>query len=213
MFHTAEARWFIPVTLPDAVLDWFRAGRPLDSEGVQVHEYLLFPDCESVGVKLRDGRFEIKAMQGASQLLSLNVGIIGRTEQWVKWSFASEALQALDPALHQSGPWLKVRKERFLRRFSGGRDRLKEVVVYQEPFPLVGCTIEVTRIDVDANPRLWFSLGFEAFGPATVTPHILNDALLMFFNEHGCIPGMTLSKNESASYPAWLTRLVKTLSG
>ena len=56
MFHTAEARWFIPVALPDAVLDWFRAGRPLGSEGVQVHEYLLFPDCESVGVKLRDGR-------------------------------------------------------------------------------------------------------------------------------------------------------------
>jgi hypothetical protein len=213
MLYTAEARWFIPVTLPDAVLDWFRAGQPLDSEGVQVHEYLLFPDCDSVGVKLRDGRLEIKAMRCAPQPLSPNCGINGRKEQWVKWSFASEALQALDPALNQSGAWLKVRKERFLRRFSAERGRLMEVTARQGPLPVVGCNIEVTRIDVDAKPRFWFSLGLEAFGPATVTSQILNDALGLFFDEHGCIPGTTLSECESASYPAWLTKLVKTFSG
>jgi len=212
MLHTTEARWFIPVILPDAVLDWFRAGQPLDSEGVQVHEYLLFPDCDSVGVKLRDGRLEIKAMRGASQPLSANCGINGRKEQWVKWSFASEALQALNPALHQSGHWLKVRKERFLRRFSAERGPLREVTVKQEPFPLVGSTIEVTRIEVDANPRFWFSLGLEAFGPTTVAARILEDTLGLFFNEHGSIPGTTLSEYESASYPAWLTKLAKTFS-
>ena len=208
MWYTAEARWFIPETLPDAVLDWFRAGQALNSGGVQVHEYLLFPDCDSVGVKLRDGRFEIKAMRGASQPLSQDLGINGRTEQWVKWSFASEGLQALDQALHQSGRWLKVRKERFLRRFSAERGRLMEVTARQGALPVVGCNIEVTRIDVDANPRFWFSLGFEAFGPATVTARILDDALLLLFNEHGCGPGTTLSESESTGYPAWLAKLV-----
>jgi hypothetical protein len=207
VWHTAEARWFIPETLPDAVLEWFRADQTLDSGGVQVHEYLLFPDCDSVGVKLRDGRFEIKAMQGASQPLRQDLGIKGRTEQWVKWSFANEGLQVLDQALHQSGRWLKVRKERYLRRFSVERGRLMEVTASQGPLPLVGCNIEVTRIDVDADPRFWFTLGFEAFGPTTVTARILNDALLLFFNEHGSVPGTTLSEYESASYPAWLAKL------
>ena len=209
MLHTSEARWFIPERLPDAVLDWFRAGEALDSEGVQVHEYLLFPDCDSVGVKLRDGRFEIKAMRGPSQPLSPPFGIKGRTEQWVKWSFASEALQALDPALHQSGRWLKVRKERYLRWFTHEQGRLTEVTGRQVPLPVVGCHIEVTRIDVDADPRSWFSLGFEAFGPPAVTARVLDDALFAFFNEHGPVPGRTLNENESASYPAWLAKLVR----
>jgi len=212
VLYTAEARWFIPEALPDAVLDWFRAGHALESEGVQVHEYLLFPDCNSVGVKLRDGRLEIKALRGASRSLSQGLGISGRTEEWVKWSFASEGLQALDQALHQSGRWLKVRKERFSRRFSSERDRLMEVTVGQGPLPVVGCNVEVTRIDVDANPRFWFSLGFEAFGPATVTAGILDDTLLLFFSEHGCVPGTTLSEYASASYPTWLANLVKTFS-
>jgi hypothetical protein len=67
------------------------------------------------------------AMRGTSQPLSQDLGINGRTEQWVKLSFASEGLRALDQALHQSGRWLKVHKERFLRRFSAERGRLTEV--------------------------------------------------------------------------------------
>jgi len=212
VLHTAEARWFIPEALPDAILDWFAAGRPLDSEGVQVHEYLLFPGCDSVGVKLRNGRLEVKAMRGPSQPLSLHIGIEGRTEQWVKWSFASDSLQALDKALHQSGRWLKVRKERFLRRFSAEQGTLTEVAVGQRPFATVGCHFEVTRIDVDADPRFWFSLGFEAFGPPVATARILDDALLLFFNAHGCMPGTTLSENESACYPAWLSKVIGTFS-
>ncbi|HME45556.1 MAG TPA: hypothetical protein VKF36_20865 [Syntrophorhabdales bacterium] len=212
MLHTAETRWFIPERLPDAVLDWFRAGQPIDSEGVQVHEYLLFPDCDSVGVKLRDGRLEIKAMRGSPQTLILRSGIKGRTEQWVKWSLVSEALQALDPALHQSGRWLKVRKERFLRWFTHEQGRLTEVTGRQEPSAVVGCHIEVTRIDVDADPRFWFSLGFEAFGPPALTAAVLDDALFAFFDKHGPVPGRALSEKESASYPVWLTKLVNTPS-
>ena len=213
MLHTAEARWFIPEALPDTVLEWFKGGQPLDSEGVQVHEYLLFQDCESVGVKLRDGRLEIKAMRGPSQPLSLPAGIRGRTEQWVKWSLASEALRTIDEALHQSGRWLKVRKERFLRRFYSERGRLKEITILQGPFPLTGCTIEVARVDVDADPQSWYSLGFEAFGPLAVTAGILDDALFSFFNEQGPAPGRGLTENESAGYPAWLAKLVNTPSG
>ncbi len=126
MLYSTEVRWFIPEHLPDEVLDWFKAGRVLNSEGMHVHEYLLFPDCEYVGVKLRDGRFEIKAMRGSSEPLNPNLSVAGRREQWIKWSLASNALQALDEPLHQSGQWLKVRKERFLRRFYPEQGRIME---------------------------------------------------------------------------------------
>jgi hypothetical protein len=206
MLRSAETRWFIRGELPDEVLNWFKSAGPLDSEGVQVHEYLLFPDCQSVGAKLREGRFEIKAILAASQPLSLDLGIQGRTEEWVKWSFASEGLQIIDPALHQSGRWLKVYKERFLRRFSAERDSLVEVTARPGPLSGTGCNIELTRIEVEANPRFWFSLGFEAFAPSALPSQILLHTISLFFQEHGPMPGIPLGERNSFSYPAWLAK-------
>lgn len=211
MLRSAETRWFISGSLPAEVLSWFKSAQPLDSEGVQVHEYLLFPDCQSVGVKLREGRFEIKAILSASQPLNLGLGIQGRREEWVKWSFASEGLQTIDPALHQSGRWLKVYKERFLRRFSADRDSWVEVTARPGPLSGIGCNTELTRIEVEANPRFWFSLGFEAFGPPAVVAKILLKGIHLFFQEHGRVPGISLAERDSLSYPAWLAKVAKTL--
>jgi hypothetical protein len=201
----------IPGALPDGVFRWFKGGRILDSQGVQIHEYLLFPDCQSVGVKLREGRFEIKAILDASQPFSLGPGIQGTTEQWVKWSFASESLQAIDPALHHSGLWLKVYKERFLRKLSADRGILEEVSARPGALPGTGCNIELTRIELEANPRYWFSLGFEAFGPSPVAAKILLEAIHLFFLDHGQVPGISLGERNSLSYPAWLAKVTKTL--
>jgi hypothetical protein len=156
MLRSAEVRWFISGALPSEVLSWFKAGQPLDSEGVQVHEYLLFPDCQSVGVKLREGRFEIKGILGSSQPLNLEPGIRGRTEEWVKWSFESEDLQTIRPALLQTDRWLKVYKERFIRTFCADEGNLAEVAARPGPesgSPVrIGCNIELTRIEVEVNP-------------------------------------------------------------
>ena len=211
IWRSAEARWFISGALPDEVLRWFKAGQALDSEGVQVHEYLLFPDCQSAGVKLREGRFEIKAILAAAQPLSPDLAIKGRTDQWVKWSLESEGLESLDPTLHQSGRWLKVRKERFLRKYSADMGHLVEVTAPPGPLPRSGCNIELTRIEVEVTTRLWFSLGFEAFGPPAVAGKILLDALRCFFKDHGRVPGISLSEGNSLSYPAWLVKVAKTL--
>ncbi len=205
MLHSAEVRWFIPTTLPEGVRDWFKDGQPPpDSEDSRVDEYLLFPDCDSVGVKLREGRLEIKAMLCGPRPISAGVGINGRTDQWVKWSFESEGLRDLNQGLRQSGKWVKVRKERYLRKFSADADTAVEVPAKQKPFPVVGCNVELTRIEVEADPRFWFSLGFEAFGPSGSTPKILDDTLRLFFTGRGLVPGVTLNGLASLSYPAWL---------
>ena len=213
MLYSAETRWFIPERLPDEVLNWFKGGMILDSEEVRVHEYLLFPDCESVGVKLREGRLEIKAICGPSQPIKADLGVRGHIERWTKWSLPIDGMRTLDVALHQSDRWMKVHKERFLRRFSAEQGRPVEVTKRQGYFPTVGCNVEVTRIEVDADPQYWFTIGFEAFGPPSVTRRILDEALLLFFEEHGRVPGSTLGEDESTGYPAWLAKLTKTSSG
>ena len=209
IFRTSEARWFIPGSLPDEALKWFIADRSLDPEGVQIHEYLVLPDCPSVGVKLREGRFEIKAILEPPQPLGPDLPVKGRTDRWVKWSLASEGLQTLEPALHQSGTWLKVRKERFLRRFAADTGRLVEVIAPPGSFPGSGVNLELTRIGAEINPRSWFSLAFEAFGPAAVANQLLLDALRLFFKDHDPVPGMPLEEENSLSYPAWLAKVVQ----
>ncbi len=205
MLHTAEIRWFMPGILTEKTLNWFSAGRPLETATVQVHEYLLFPGCDTVGVKFREDRLEIKAKAGLSQPLSPRTGVRGLREQWIKWSLPTKGLPMFGGLLRQSGPWLKVRKERNQRIFSAETGNLQEIPI--GVFPVAGCNIELTRLEVEAHPSVWFTLGFEAYGPPAITARILEKGLSFFFERRGPAPGMKLNKANSCGYPAWLMNL------
>ena len=114
----------------------------------------------------------------------------------------------LGPELHQSGQWLTVRKERNQRIFSAEAGNLQEIPVGS--FPVVGCNIELTRIDVKADAPSWFTLGFEAYGPPSVTAGILEKGVGLFFKAQGQAPGITLTRANSFSYPTWLMNLGMT---
>ena len=66
MLHTSEARWFFKGELPNRVVAWFGSDLPQAPEA-RNDCYLVFPGCDSVGVKLRDtndpsrSAFEVKA--------------------------------------------------------------------------------------------------------------------------------------------------------
>jgi len=204
MLPTTEIRWFIGGIWSNQTLTWFSGGHPLEIATVQVHEYLLFPGCDTVGVKFREGRFEIKAKLGVSVPFSLG-GVQGQKEQWIKWSLLTKGLPMFGQTLHQSGSWLKVRKERNQRKFSAEAGHLHEVS--SGSFPAVGCNIELTRVEVEADPSSWFTLGFEAYGPPPVTAGILEEGVGLFFQAQGQPPGITLSEANSFSYPTWLMNL------
>jgi hypothetical protein len=205
MLHTSEIRWFIEGILSKEIVNWFGAGHRLERATVQVHEYLLFPGCDAVGVKFREDRFEIKANLGVSQPLSLPMGIQGRSERWIKWSLLTKGLPMLGQTLRQSGPWLKVRKERNQRIFSAETGHLQEVSAGSSP--VAGCNIELTSIEVEADPPSWFTLGFEAYGLHSATASILEEGVGSFFEMQGQAPGMNLIKTNSMSYPTWLLNL------
>ena len=132
-------------------------------------------------------------------------GVVGRVDQWVKWSFdPSEAIAIqLEIELDQSGPWRKVVKKRYLQKYSFDSGL---VAVSPDQRPDTGCNIELTVIDVKATTGTWLTFGFEAFGPSGRVMALLDEAVQHYFTVHGPAP-VRLEGRDSLSYPAWLALL------
>lgn len=223
-YHSAELRWFLPEQSPwDCLLDWFTlqgrlainvegqydpraaTGSFVKLERERVDEYLLLPQCDTVGVKQRQGKLEVKALVASPRPFSLG-GVVGRVDQWVKWSFdPSEAIVTqLEIEMDQSGPWRKVVKKRYTQKIS--LDSVRPIAVSPDQYPEIGCNIELTVIDVQATLRTWLTFGFEAFGPSGRVVALLDQAVQHFFAAYGP-PPVSLDGNDSLSYPAWLAKL------
>ena len=59
-------------------------------------DYLLLPGCDTVGVKQRQGKLEVKALVAGPSPFSLGA-VVGRLDQWVKWSFEPSKEMFQDP--------------------------------------------------------------------------------------------------------------------
>jgi hypothetical protein len=222
--QSAEIRWFWPGHAQwDELLAWFtRQGRlPLVTETGQyvsqpdagpfvkqerprTDDYLLLPNCQTVGVKQREGRLEVKALVDGPQPFAQG-NVSGQLDQWVKWSLqpSAEIALPLTADLQQSGRWLGVTKRRYTQKVAlvGG----KLTAVSPDTFPATGCSIELTLVDVAAHNGRWLTFGFEAFGQ-TDRSRLLHQAMTHFFTLHGPPPLALMTRN-SLSYPAWLAQL------
>ena len=198
ILHSCEVRWFFQGHLPREFLDWFRAGQEIvPSE--RMDAYLIFPGCESVGVKQREGRFEIKAIRGASETISLGSGITGRSDAWVKWSYGGEGVDNWIASLNgEPQGWLAVKKKRWLRKFSLDNHRTEEVEI--TAVPQEGCGIEVTMVTVRNSD--WWTFGLEGFGSAHTVRGSLRQAAEDFFSANQ--PPNRLTTASSCSYPVWI---------
>ena len=225
LYHSAEIRWFLPDQGHwDRLFAWFMLPGQLPlivedenyikkdlskpfvkEEKPRTDAYLLFPDCEALGVKRRQGRLEVKALVAGPRPFSLGA-VAGRMDQWVKWSFApSESIRAqLGIELDQSGEWCEVEKIRYLQKYSF--DAGSWIAVSPEQYPDAGCSIELTKVKVLPGAGRWLTFGFEAFGPAGQIIAILDEAVQNFFAGHGP-PPVQLDGRNSLSYPAWLAML------
>ncbi|MGH8929935.1 MAG: hypothetical protein ACRDZO_04690 [Egibacteraceae bacterium] len=203
MLYSAEARWFFKGAIPKAVDDWFLDGNRVEPE-VRVDRYLVFPGCDSVGVKLRDadgsqgGEFEIKALVGASQVTRFTRDVTARTDAWVKWTCPAQAfLQGPRAMRSAESSWVTVTKQRSLRRFSLDGDVCVEVEADQHPDG--GCDAELTALEVNRTP--WWTFGFESSGPReAVRSHLLAVASRWLDRGSPCDLGVI----QSASYPTWV---------
>ena len=192
-----EVRWIFPGQLEAAVAGWF--GR--FPAGVESREdtYLLDPQLRGLSVKVRGGgALEVKVYRGSPGMLEVAGRARGRMESWQKWSFP---FSPLSPASGEAAGWRPVRKRRRISRFplGSGQIRARAAGLGQQP----RCEVELT--EVHARGQDWWTLGFEATGPADRLRSELQATAALVFAQ--ALPGgVEPGPDESRSYAEWLSR-------
>jgi len=192
--RSLEVRWILPGQLAGAVTGWF--GRFPAETTVLEDAYLLDPHLPGLSVKVRGRRaLEVKVYRGSPGLLDVTGRARGRLESWQKWSFPHGLPNR--GSGHQAS-WRPVRKRRQISWFSKATG-----AGIPPPGEEPRCAVELTEVDVPGEP--WWTLGFEATGPASALRSELNAAAALVFTQ--ALPdGMELGIGDSQSYAQWLRR-------
>jgi hypothetical protein len=194
--RSLEVRWIFPGRLESAVTEWF--GRfPIETESRE-DSYLLEPWLPGLSVKVRGGMaLEVKKYHGSPGILEVADCARGRLESWQKWSFP------FSPPGQNSGcraGWRPVSKWRRISRFSlaGGQIVARAAVLDHEP----QCDVELTEVSTIGQD--WWTLGFEASGPADLLPSTLEATARLVFDRP--LPGAAdPGLDDSKSYQRWLS--------
>ena len=164
--------------------------------GVPPGPYLLDPQWRGLSVKIRAGSaLEVKVYRGSPGILEVAGRARGRLQSWQKWSFPVSR-----PRPDSASPpgWTPVRKRRRTTIPTGQRaDRGER----PEPGEQPKCEVELT--EVRARGQHWWTLGFEATGPASLLRSTLQATATLAFAQAlpgGAEPG----PDQSRSYAEWL---------
>jgi hypothetical protein len=198
--HSAEIKWFSDQAeklqkIYDMV-QWIDDED--DSDGIRTDIYLA-TGLKGIGIKLREGRLEIKERIGNGKVLEINETSIGSMERWVKWSFDGSdgiikpELQTLE--LNDSKhDWIPVRKERKLKMF--GTKGYSLLAAKHGIHLDNGCAVDFSIVTFDDGHEI-FSLGFEAFGDPDACERNLIYTLEQTLHEEAGFP----DDSWSMSYP------------
>ena len=198
MVASVEARWFLQGSATPEALNWIQKSNRQPTKAEERQDHYVDLSGEVLGVKLRDGKLEVKRRDFELGLAPLGSRATGRLALWRKWSFKvgeNSANKAPDDF------WTTVEKERYLCKYSMDGGGLKDV----DPscFPTSGCTVELTQIKVSATR--WWSVGFEAFG---TDENRLRDTLVQVATHSFAQDDYpTLQAEDSFDYPEWLASL------
>ena len=193
--RSLEVRWIFPGLLDTAVVQWF--GRfPAKTESRE-DTYLLDPQFRGLSVKVRGGSaLEVKLYRGSPGILDVTGRACGRMESWQKWSFP---LRPPSQDIGDVAGWRPVRKRRRISRFALASGSVEAHAPRREP----RCQVELTEIRTHGQD--WWTLGFEATGPAELLSSELQATAALVF---ACaLPGdVKPGPDESRSYWEWLGR-------
>ena len=189
-----EVRWIFPGQLEAAVAGWF--GRFPAATESREDAYLLDPQLRGLSVKVRGGgALEVKVYRGSPGILEVPGRARGRMQAWQKWSFPFSPLR---PDSGDPPGWMPVRKRRRIGRFV----RVSEPVAARAPgLEQPRCEVELTEVHTSGQD--WWTLGFEATGPAGLLGSELQAAAALVFAQAlpgGVEPGL----DDSRSYAEWL---------
>jgi hypothetical protein len=153
-----------------------------------------------MSIKVREGRLEVKRRYGNVETIELCPEARGQLESWRKWSIDLGNVERL-PASVPTDTWIPVTKRRRLCAFRKLSGRWRPV-----SFDLVsfdgGCEMEMTTLRVGSQG--WWTLAFEAFGPAKGNRAALLSLSTQIFSS---LDPPDLSTPDSYGYPRWLDQL------
>ena len=177
------------------MIDWFGAlGADVEH---REDVYLIDERIRGISVKIRGGsQLDLKVARGTRGVLEVDGRAAGEMESWQKWAFPLPSGLGRDI---ESPEWITVGKIRHIRRFSHDDGVPFERTLDGADAPW--CAVELTDVSVDDEP--WWTLGFEATGPAEALQGTIDAAAALVFGER--IPDTeVLTANDSMSYMEWL---------
>jgi hypothetical protein len=138
----------------------------------------------------------VKVYRGSPGILEVAGRARGRLEAWQKWPLAPRPLSL---GSGQAAGWRLVRKRRRITRFSLAEGQI--VARTQKRGHEAGCEVELTEIRTSGQD--WWTLGFEATGPAGLLRGPLQATAAHVFAQ--ALPGgVQPSPDHSRSYLQWL---------
>ncbi len=194
MFRSLEARWFYD-TVP------FEAGDHFNNSHAQKQrtDWYATPTHEGCGIKTREGNLETKLRINDLGVREID-GVIGRVDEWIKWSLRLPAQGTIPTELLAANGWIAVTKRRFLRAFEVVNEEVTEVTGYIDTN---GCQFEWTEIELEGK-MIW-TIGFEAFGEQTGLRSSL-ESVMGFLVSDG-LSTEYFDEASSCAYPEWLSSL------
>lgn len=200
-FLSSEFRWFLEKPFP-GIEKWFE-NRGITGKNIPSRtDYYLIPGLENnLGIKLREGKIEIKIRIGEPVKRQILTSISGFEETYQKWSFPlDEPPPAFKELISDLKNWLPVSKHRLalVMDDSGNPDLSKR---FHAPGTVLraGCQFEYTRIEVPGKD--YFTLGLECFGEPFAQPDLkilkdfFGDAKLFFQDSMGYVDFLKIQKH------------------
>lgn len=214
-----EVRWFLAGAVDEhrALKSWLETAAPIQKKGDvgpptwkgrlddQPDVYLLVPGADDMGIKWREGEFQIKG-----RVASLGTQVFcgrfhGKVERWMKWSYAKMPESYRRLVLHgkESGlVTVSVRKTRALRKVR--LDTLKGTAEEVDPTAFLDRGLGLELTDLKIGGRAYCSVAFEAFPDDSTMGAAFTQTVDAFLDT---LKGVDLPAAHSLSYPAWLGSL------
>ena len=204
MLSSTELRWFYPGKLPEAISAWFGAkylGTALETSEKREDIYLyIASDCDYMGIKLRQGRLEIKWRKAELGIVNIAKGVEGNLESWNKWLYDDSQAKNFQPqSVIDKSHWVKVSKLRQQRKYQVIEQKVQAV-----PLNAIidqGCNVELTQLIINGND--WWSIALEAFGASTDNLPIVANKVFSQYK------AFSLEAKDSFAYPRWLIKQFK----
>lgn len=196
MSTSFEMRWFLEGKIPTEIKDWYEQ-ETYQRENID-DKYLISSACSSFGIKLRNGRLEIKEKTAEGIVINITDTIQGKLERWKKTVFG--LFPNLSEINQETAGWTTVHKIRKIKHYRfEAPGEIKLVSNGQQP--PTGCRLELAQIKI--NHSDWWTIIFEMSGEENIITEDFSKALKSIL---GILNLEQLNNENSYSYPEWLTK-------